>query len=225
MLNYRLTRRKDFLRDIKSNGVVYLDDKVIPLKLLNNISRETIIDGGAFDGDTVEQFIKYVGGNDIGLEIHCYEADRNNCDKLTSKLEKYEPHKIYVHRAALWSEANIPVRFEGEALSGRVDVDDKKMENGVEIRTEKIDDYEYRNVGFIKLDIEGAEREALKGAEKIIRRYRPVLAICAYHLQDDLLVLAEYIQSLQCGYRLILRHYMCSSGDTILYALPEEYFD
>ena len=55
------------------------------------------------------------------------------------------------------------------------------------INTQRLDDCGYDNISLIKLDIEGAEREALKGAERIIKKCRPVLAICAYHLQDDLL--------------------------------------
>ena len=54
---------------------------------------------------------------------------------------------------------------------------------------ECIDDSTWSNLRLIKLDIEGAERDALKGGLKSIRQYRPVLAICAYHKQDDLLIL------------------------------------
>lgn len=88
------------------------------------------------------------------------------------------------------------------------------------VLTEKIDDYNYDHVSFIKLDIEGAERYALEGAKSIINRDRPVLAVSTYHLQDDLLVLSKIIQIFECGYSVYLRHYMLSSGDTVLYAVP-----
>lgn len=86
--------------------------------------------------------------------------------------------------------------------------------------TEKIDDIDFERVDFIKLDIEGAERNCLEGARKTIEKYHPRLAICAYHLQDDLLVLYEFIKSLHGSYDIKLRHYKDSSGDTILYGIP-----
>ncbi len=86
---------------------------------------------------------------------------------------------------------------------------------------EKIDDTFYHDLRLIKLDIEGAERYALQGAKNTIVRNRPVLAICAYHLQDDILVLSDFIRSALTGYKLYLRHYLLSAGDTILYGIPQ----
>ena len=63
---------------------------------------------------------------------------------------------------------------------------------------------------------------ALEGARKRISHDRPILAICAYHLQDDLLVLSNIIKSIDREYVLYLRHYMNSSGDTILYAISKD---
>ena len=76
-------------------------------------------------------------------------------------------------------------------------------------------------VDFIKMDIEGAELNALRGAEKSIRRYHPSLAVCAYHRTDDLITLPQYINSLG-GYHLYLRkHGLTHEYDLVLYAVPE----
>ena len=75
---------------------------------------------------------------------------------------------------------------------------------------------------FIKLDIEGAERRCLEGARKTIEAYHPGLAVCAYHLQDDLLALSDFVRSLDRPYEMKLRHYKNSAGDTILYAVPKK---
>lgn len=220
LLNYRLTRKKLFLKDIKSDDNIYIDDKIIPREFIKKISQRTIIDGGAFDGDTIETFIQSWGKTNNILDIHCYEIEKRNCDTIRDKQGNFEPHKIHVHQSALWSVKGVTVGIEGDTLSGKVDIN--KTNNNGGVLTESIDDYGYENVGFIKLDIEGAEREALKGAEKTIKRCHPILAICGYHLQDDLLILSEYIQALHCGYHIYLRHYMYSSGDTLLYAIPDE---
>lgn len=221
LLNYRLTRNKSFLRQIKSEEAIYVDDQIILEEFAEKISHKTIIDGGAFDGDTIDVFVQKWGKNN-SLDIHCYEIEEKNCERIREKKEKFEPHKIYMHQAALWSEEGLTIGVEGDGLSGQVDINKAdtvgQLQSAV---TECIDGYGFEELGFIKLDIEGAEREALRGGEKTIKRCRPILAVCAYHLQDDLLVLSEYIESLNCGYHLFLRHYMYSSGDTVLYAIPD----
>ena len=72
---------------------------------------------------------------------------------------------------------------------------------------------------FIKMDIEGAELEALRGAESIIRKQRPKLAICVYHKPEDIWTIPMYILSLQNDYRLFLRHYSFGDTETVLYAI------
>jgi hypothetical protein len=68
------------------------------------------------------------------------------------------------------------------------------------------------------MDIEGAEPEALKGAEGIIRSSRPDLAICVYHAPNHLWEIAQYLNGLELGYRFYLRNYTTFSAETVLYA-------
>ena len=76
-------------------------------------------------------------------------------------------------------------------------------------------------VTFIKMDIEGAELESLKGAGRIIiREQKPKLAICVYHKKEDIFDIPEYILSLNPKYKLYLRHYTLGEWDTVLYAIP-----
>ena len=74
-------------------------------------------------------------------------------------------------------------------------------------------------VTFIKMDIEGSELKALKGAEKTIRRCRPKLAICVYHRVDDLVTIPQYIQSLCPDYKLFYRNYCQLGLEAIIYAV------
>ncbi len=75
------------------------------------------------------------------------------------------------------------------------------------------------NVTFIKLDVEGAEYEALKGAEKLIQNCRPTLAVSVYHKAQDIWELPELILSMAPEYTFYLRHYSLSSEETVLYAV------
>ncbi len=73
---------------------------------------------------------------------------------------------------------------------------------------------------FIKMDIEGGEKEALAGAKQLIKKYRPKLAISIYHKPEDILEVPEIILSYHPGYQLYMRHYSLAAFDTVLYAVP-----
>ena len=74
-------------------------------------------------------------------------------------------------------------------------------------------------VTFIKLDIEGSELEALRGAEKIIRRDKPRLAISIYHKPQDYFEIPLYIKELVPEYKLYIRHHKFNKNDTVVYAI------
>ena len=69
-------------------------------------------------------------------------------------------------------------------------------------------------VTFIKLDVEGAELEALQGAKRIITENRPKLAVCLYHKKEDYWRIPYYVKSLVPEYRLYIRHYSNYSAET-----------
>jgi len=68
------------------------------------------------------------------------------------------------------------------------------------------------------MDVEGAEREALKGSEETIRKHRPRLAISIYHKPDDILKIPEYLLDLIPDYQFAIRHYSSNQTETVLYA-------
>lgn len=78
---------------------------------------------------------------------------------------------------------------------------------------------EKEKVTYIKMDVEGAELQSLKGAKETIMRDTPKLAICIYHRQDDLWKIPEYILSLNKKYRFYIRHYCSYYYETVLYAV------
>ncbi|HXX63559.1 MAG TPA: FkbM family methyltransferase, partial [Bacteroidota bacterium] len=95
---------------------------------------------------------------------------------------------------------------------------------GGQVRTKSIDALVHEcaldRVNLIKMDIEGAELPALRGAEATLRRFRPKLAICAYHRPDDLITILPYLQSLDLGYRFTLGHYSIHAEETVLFGVP-----
>ncbi|EOS66974.1 FkbM family methyltransferase [Oscillibacter sp. 1-3] len=84
---------------------------------------------------------------------------------------------------------------------------------------DEIVEKENPKVTMIKMDIEGSELEALKGAKKTIQRNKPKLAICIYHKPEDMLEIPLYIKSLVPEYKLYVRHHSNSNVETVLYAV------
>lgn len=77
-------------------------------------------------------------------------------------------------------------------------------------------------VDFIKMDIEGAELNALKGAEGSIRKFHPKLAISLYHSIEDFSTIPRYIASLGLNYRYYLEHHTIYENETVLFAVPQK---
>ena len=68
-------------------------------------------------------------------------------------------------------------------------------------------------------DTRGAEFAALEGARVTIESFRPSLALCVYHTPEDFVRLARFIDRLDLGYRLLLRHFTIHAEQTVLYAV------
>ena len=86
---------------------------------------------------------------------------------------------------------------------------------------EAVEKQNLEKVDFIKMDVEGAELPVLKGAAKTLKRFKPKLALSAYHRPDDFRRIPEFIKSVSPGYRLYLGHYSIHAEETVLYAVHE----
>ena len=158
ILNYRLTRERSYLDEIKSSGSVYTDEDIWGAAPADGDFY--LIDGGAYDGDTAEDFAEAWGGR-ARLYIYCFEADRANCRLLEDKKALFYPHQLFVSHSALWDSTGSGMVLSDSGLSGRV------AEQGTEcVVTKRIDDLDFERLDFIKLDIEGAERRCLEGGQK-----------------------------------------------------------
>jgi FkbM family methyltransferase len=129
--------------------------------------------------------------------------------------------RVRIVERAIGSESNKPVFFEDNGPGSVVSFEKTARANGT-VLTLTIDDLVVQEglprVDFIKMDIEGAELPALKGAVRTLQRFRPKLAICVYHNLMDLFEIPEFILSLGLGYRLFLRHFTIHSEETVLFA-------
>jgi len=86
-----------------------------------------------------------------------------------------------------------------------------------------LDDYvttrRLRSVDFIKMDVEGSEMDAIEGSSETVRKYKPRLAISAYHKHEDLWTIPMKIKSLNPGYELYFGHHSPVSYESVIYAV------
>lgn len=131
-------------------------------------------------------------------------------------------HIVLIEKG-LWNKhANIGFRGSGNSSSKVIELDENctDFSSTETIEVVAMDDVaECKDATFIKMDLEGSEIMALKGAEKIIKRNKPKLAVCIYHSDQDMLEIIQYIHSLVPEYKLFVRQHANSYNETVLYAV------
>lgn len=172
--------------------------------------KEVFIDCGFYDGESSRQFTKWCAQ---GYEkIVAFEPDKKNYEKAC-KVKDIE--RLELHNLGCWSEKALLSFKSGLGEASYIDQDGNDA-----INAETIDHIlQGERCTFIKMDIEGAELNALKGAKNTIIRYHPKLAISIYHKSDDIIKIPIYILTLYPKYRLYIRHYTFNRCDTVLYAV------
>ena len=185
--------------------------------IINPIEDEVLIDGGCYDCWMDENFIKWCDGK--YKKIYAFEPDKKNYEKCLNAISLKQIERIELYNKGLWDcETKLYFNETGGGGSAICENEENKT---VVIQTVALDDIidKTEKVSLIKLDIEGAELKALEGAEKIIRRDRPRLAICIYHKPEDIIEILNYILSIHDDYKLYIRHYRLNELETVVYAV------
>ena len=174
---------------------------------------EVFVDAGAFDGQTSAMFVKWAEKYE---KIYALEPDPQNRGKCQKTLEdigaEYE-----ILPFGTW-DGNEQLSFVS-GLNGASHVGDdirESAESQIMIQVDKLDNLIHEKVSFIKMDIEGAEKKALKGAEKLIKTWKPKLAVCVYHKREDIWEIPRLILEYVPEYRIYLRHYSLAKDETVL---------
>jgi FkbM family methyltransferase len=181
---------------------------------MSPVSNEVYIDGGCYDGETILDFYEFAGGEGT---VYGFEPDPDCYVRTKDVLRKNNKRNVTLIQKGLFDGAEI-LPFDRTYMS----MAGSKISSGGKdrIETATIDETVPGKVTLIKMDIEGAELAALKGARNTIARYRPRLAICIYHKRQDVVEIPWYILSLHADYRLYIRHHSPRLGlETVLYAV------
>ena len=176
---------------------------------------EVFLDAGVCDGQNIFEFIERVKGK--YKYIYGLEADADNF-KLSAQNLADVPKLELIH-GALYSTQGETLSFHSTKMTGKKG-NARVQSNGDSFVQSIAGDALKYPPTFIKMDIEGAEKEALRGLSHTIKTYAPKLAICVYHFQKDFWEIPLLIKELNPRYKLFMRNYerLFSLLETVCYA-------
>lgn len=191
IINFKISGKVEYLynsTEMDKNNI-YKD-----VLVLNNI--ETIVDMGAYDGDTIREFTAYTSGK--YKHIYALEPDGKNYKKLERNTSSMKGISLY--NLGAWSKRDT-LTFSKKA--GR---NSKLSAEGIPVEVTDIDSLIDDKITLLKMDIEGAELRALEGCENTIKKYSPKLYVCAYHRNEDMFALPMKIWEYNENYKIYFRH-------------------
>lgn len=197
---------------------IHYKDQYFPKDLVELSNEEIFVDAGAYIGDTIDDFLiktKYQF-----QKIYSFELNKDIYLNLEENIKKYDKkisQKIYPFNIGI-SDKNQNCAYND--LGAGSSIDDKGQCNSKTIRLDDI--LNRARVTFIKMDIEGSELEALKGSYEIINNWRPNLAISIYHKMEDMWDIPLYLNSLNLGYKIYIRHHTDCLTETVCYAIRDK---
>lgn len=199
LIMFKLTGELDYLFSCES------DEQKEFFSILNLQKQDNYLDLGAYNADTVLDFINRVGGG----EIVAVEPDKKTFKKLVKNTENY---KVTTINAAV-GEVDGMVEFNSGSGRG------SSIGEGESITAVTIDKLsQSTSFNYIKFDIEGAELSAILGGKNTIAKTKPKMLISCYHRSEDYFTIPLKILEFNRGYKIYMRHFPAvPAWDTCFY--------
>lgn len=210
-----------YLGNIQPMKHVETHPQYFPLEIKSRFTKdEVFLDCGAASGDSIKDFVEQSGN--CFKAVYSFEMDDDIFEALASNPLTRDSRVTIIHAGV--SNENKYVKYNKIACPTYKNLYGAELEGEAELKSidSLVDDGTIKEkVTFVKMDIEGAEMDALRGMEKLMKRDRPKLAICVYHKPEDLWEIPLYIKHIVPEYTFILRHHSHDTSETVLYAYIE----
>ena len=185
------------------------------------IKNKHIIDAGAFIGDSALVLSRYTD-----KLVHAFEPSPENYDLMLKTIELNSLKNVIPNQLALTSkdDSTCVINLGELKSSSSISINDGfNYVGSAEAKTITLDTYVDKNsleIGLIKVDVEGAEQDFLKGALRTIKSQKPVLIISIYHNSSDFFDIKPMIEKLDLGYSFRIHHPVIGSvlTETVLIA-------
>ncbi len=177
----------------------------------NNI----VLDLGAFNGNSAIAFSRPAGAQG---KVYAFEPNPAMQEVLSRNLALMGCSNVEIVPLGAGDKPEV-LKFMVQGAGSRF------VPHGeVDVQITRVDDFVAErglsNVDFIKLDVEGHEMPALRGAASTIRTFRPKLAVCVYHLHYDVHAITLLIRDVCPWYKFYLRHNATHDGEVVLFCKP-----
>ncbi len=189
ILKFKISGKTEFLFES------HFEKKRIYSEILKLGENETIVDLGAYDGDTIREFLEATNGK--YNKLFALEPDEKNFRKLLSKTQGIK--NITALNKGAWNKEETLFFKKQKGRNSHLSPD------GIAVSFDSVDNLIKEEVTLIKMDIEGAELKALEGAKNTIAQYQPKLYVCAYHRNEDFFTLPRKIHELCPRHKIYLR--------------------
>lgn len=170
------------------------------LDLIKNCQDEILVDVGAYTGDSVLDFVNSYGENCYN-KIYCYEITAETVSLMKQNLSKFQ--NITYKNFAVGNENSKKYIKENDHSSSANLITDYGEKEIIQV---SLDDDINEKITMIKMDIEGGEKEALRGCENHIKNEKPKLLISVYHNNTDLFEIPKLIFNFNPSYKFHLRY-------------------
>jgi len=217
-----LKKLSNYLKE--NNKAIYPKIHEQYLDFIDKNSIKTIISAGAYDAGTSLLFLDRLKNVE---KIYAFEPmyDKFKCELNDSIIA--ESGKVEIIKKGVFDKSG-EISFVECDNSSAADIGGIWNPSiTINIQTISIDDFikekNIKKVDFIKMDVEGCELAALKGAKKTIIKHHPQLAICIYHSYEELFDIPNYLYKLLPNYKFEVYHYSLNNiWESVLYGIPDE---
>jgi len=179
---------------------------------LDRFDKFTLVDGGAYIGDSLQQILNSTKSK--LAHAYCFELDKENAKELRKFISNEKlRNRVTVYDMGLGNTEK-SVGIYKPSAPGTTIITDTNNGNSKIVSLDMLKLVVDGKL-CIKLDIEGFELDALQGARDTIRAYKPELAVCVYHKNDDVYEIPKMIKSIAPEYKCVLRgswHMVCTAS-------------
>ncbi len=205
IVNFRFTSNLDYMDGFTDRQKEQYFEPFFNL----NRENEIFVDVGGFNGETSLEFIRKCPEYQ---SIYFFEPDNKNMEISRSALYGYPNINFFQYGA---SNRTGTASFSSNGSTSSI-----KDKGDLVVHLETIDNLIKSPITFMKMDIEGAEAQAIEGAIETITENHPILAISVYHHTSDLRVIPMQISQIWEDYNIYLRHYTEGVVETVMYFVP-----
>lgn len=179
---------------------------------------DTIVDCGAYTGDTAEMYCSYVGNK---CTVYAFEPFKDSFMQLEERIKRKHLSSVYAFNYAVSNEnktRKLYFNVDDFKMGIRIGEEKAAQTQIIEVRTIDTILKEIGSIDFIKMDIEGEEINALQGAVNSIKKFAPDVMISAYHKFEHILEIPQFLKGVNPNYKIYMGHAPNVSTEIEIYA-------